>query len=431
MKIGSIIMQSTRSIWHNKGRSALTILGIVIGIAAVITLVALGNGLQKTVQSRVSTLGIKRITISSVDPNKQTAQRQKGRRGEGGFIFQQSNTETLSDADYNTIKNNPEIAQASPEVSTQLAVATQANAAQATQYRVFGIDSKYLSLKSWAMQTGSFISDAQVAGSNNVAVIGSTTASDLFPNEKTVVGQTIYIKDAPYTVIGVITQPDTNTQGMFRGGDPSENIYIGYKSWLALNGKDKMSSVIADAKSENTVDETAASIKNAILAAHKVSADKADVSTTTSKDLMSTMSSIMGGFTATLTGIAAISLVVGGIGIMNIMLVTVTERTREIGLRRAVGAKTAHILFQFLIESVILTVSGGIIGLGLGMVLSNYSSRFLSFAPGARDGAVQAVVDLPTVILAIAISVAVGVVFGLFPAIKASRKDPAEALRYE
>lgn len=437
MKITTLVAQSFNSIWSNKGRSSLTILGIVIGIAAVISLVALGNGLQSNVTNRLSNLDAKRITIRSQDPERQTAQRQRTTQGRGGaeirggFTFGGGNTETLTEADYQLVLKTANITAASPEMSTEADVTKTADADTATAYNLTGIDSSYLSLQELSMKSGSFLTSDQVKNSDAVVVLGQTVADELF-GENDPINQKLYIKEKEFTVIGVLNA----TENASTFNNPADGIFTGYKTWLSVNGKEKFSSIIADASSEETVAAAADAAKATLLANHSITDEtKADVATSTSKDLLSTISDVTGSFTTTLAGIAAISLLVGGIGIMNIMLVTVTERTREIGLRRAIGAKTKHILLQFLTESLLLTLLGGAIGLGLGMIFSQYAGQIINFGPGVRGpGAaetVQAIVDLKTIIMAIGISAGIGIVFGLFPAIKASKLDPIEALRYE
>ncbi len=440
MKITRVLGQSFRSIWNNKIRSSLTILGIVIGIAAVISLVGLGNGLQSSVTDRIGGLGITKITLRSQDPERETAERQpSGGPGPGGgdggemrFNFGGGDTETLTEEDYATVQETDDIVESSPEMSAQVDVTETADAdtATATAFQLYGVDMSYAKIQEYELKSGSFITEAQVKDKESVVVIGEQAATDLFETDD-VVGKEIYIKDKAFTIVGVMKTPEDAAPF----NNPADNIYTGYKKWLDVQDKEAFSAIVANASSEDTVQTAAESAESQILENHEITDEaKADVGVSTSQDLLETASSVTGSFTSALAGIAGISLVVGGIGIMNIMLVTVTERTREIGLRRAVGAKTRHILVQFLIESMLLTLIGGAIGLLAGILISQQLGSLLSFMPGgggAGSQSVQAVVDVQTMILAVGISAAIGIIFGLFPAIKASRLDPVEALRYE
>lgn len=440
MKLSAILGQSLRSIWNNKVRSGLTILGIVIGIAAVIALVGIGKGLQSNVTQRLSGLGTTRITVRSQDPNRPTAQRQGAGGppgggaggGRGGFNFGAATTETLTEADYTAIRNISDIAAASPDSNAQVDVAKTADATTATAYQLYGVDVDFQKIQKLELAQGSFLTATQVNNNEPVAAIGQSAAQEIFGDSNAAVGQKLYIKGQEFNVVGVIKEPTDATPF----NNPAQNIYTGYKTWLQVNGKTEFASLVADAKSESAVDNAATAIKQVLMVSHGIAdANKLDVGISTSKDLLATASNVATSFTSTLTGIAAISLLVGGIGIMNIMLVTVTERTREIGLRRAVGAKTRHILIQFIIEAVLLTLIGGVLGLLLGVVFGQNIGSLINFGPrqmgGGAGTSVKAVVDVSTVVLAVAISAAIGILFGLFPALKAASLDPVEALRYE
>lgn len=454
MKITALIKQSLKSISSNKVRSSLTILGIVIGIAAVISLVGLGKGLQSNVQNSISSLGTTDITIQSQDPERQTSQREPGGGGgmpgggggmRGGFNFGGGNTASITVDEYTFIKNHNDITLASPSESTQVAVTKSEDSDMASQYQLYGVDTDYFELNDLEITDGAMLTQAQIDNGDKVVLIGKDAAEELFTDESAV-GKTILFDETEYTIVGVVGQKESEDEqsgqpGGMRGGPGgvgrvTSSFVTGYKTWLTQTDGEKLSSVSARAKNEDVVEEVASAIETKLFENRDVTdADKADVAVTTSEDLLSTVSSVATSFTSTLTGIAAISLLVGGIGIMNIMLVTVTERTREIGLRRALGAKSQHIVYQFLLEALLLTLIGGLVGVGIGIAFGSNVTSLISTGFGGRMGTggqnTQVVIDLSTILLAVGISMGIGILFGLFPALKAAKLDPVEALRYE
>lgn len=483
MKFGSTVAQSFRSIFGNPVRSGLTVLGIVIGIAAVIAMVGLGKGLQQSVAGSLSSLNAKQITVNSQDPTRPVSERSggfgggagggdgggppaaaaggggaggasaapsasassstgasgqgsSGNSGAGGGRFNfAATTPTVTAADVAAIAALPGVAAVSPNASKQLDVTTTANATTAAGYDVFGVGSSYAQIRNLTMASGTWLTQEQVSSAAAVAVLGSQAASTLFPNGDAV-GKQVYIANTPTTVVGVLAATaSTAGPGPDPRNNPDQNVYTGYLYWSKLTGTTTYSGALVDATSEDQVASVATAITTTLNANHRIAAGaNSDTRVTTAADILAARTRITGSFTTALTGIAAVSLLVGGIGIMNIMLVTVTERTREIGLRRAVGAKGRNILAQFLSESVILTLIGGVLGLGLGWLLGRAAGSLLTGVPGTggpRGQTVQAVMDPQVALLAVGVAVAVGIIFGLFPAIRAARLDPAGALRYE
>jgi putative ABC transport system permease protein len=282
---------------------------------------------------------------------------------------------------------------------------------------IVGTNVAYSSINDLTIASGRLLNQADINQSSKIVVLGSTLASDVYPSTSPI-GQTIVIGNDTYTVVGVLAKKDESAFS-----NPNVNGYIPYTSAMGTFSTSTFNTVTVQAVDENAVSAEKIDITNTLLANHKITDAKlADFSVLTSADLLSTVGNITGILTSLLAGIAAISLVVGGIGIMNIMLVSVTERTREIGLRKAVGAKTSDILLQFIVEAVVLTLAGGILGIGLGYLLGGLASKVLSITP---------VVTPRAILLAVGVSSIIGLVFGIYPAAKAARLNPIDALRYE
>ncbi len=390
----------------NKLRTSLAILGIVIGIAAVVALIALGQGAQTSVTDRIASTGSNLLTITSGQSN------QRGIQGGSGS----ANTLTLEDAQ--AIATNlslTTVAAVSAEVSQSYQITQGRNN---TNSRITGVLPDYRTTSNLTIASGSFITDKQVAGLEKVAVLGSTVADDLFGTGNAV-GQTVQIKRIPFRVIGV-----TATKGGGGFGSPDDSVFVPVTTaQKLLVGTDYVNTISITATNADVMTQTMDSVGYFLLRRHKLSTpQEADFSIRSQADLLSAITATTSTFTNLLSGIAAISLLVGGIGIMNIMLVTITERTREIGIRKAIGAKKKDILLQFLLESVVLTLSGGAIGVILGLSISTLAGRLLNIPP-----ALSAYGPL----LAFGVSSAIGIIFGYYPARRAAQLQPIVALRHE
>lgn len=401
------------SIFAHKLRSALTMLGIVIGVAAVLSTVGIGQGASAQITEQIASQGTNLLTIN---PGATTT---GGVRTTGS-----ASTLTVGDADALADKTfHPDLAAiaASYTGNTQLV-----NGSANTSGQVVGTTTAYMTIRNLEIETGEFLSDDDVLELNHVVVLGSNVSEDLFGQESAV-GQTVRISNEPFTVIGVLTESGGSG---FNSPDDQSFVPLGVAQGRLFNapryrGEYTVSNISVAATNETRVDAAMLQIEQTLRLRHRLAAGvENDFNIFNQASLLEALSSVTDTITLLLGGIGAVSLVVGGIGIMNIMLVTVTERTKEIGLRKALGAHDNDILFQFLVEALVLTVIGGFIGIGLSFGIAG----LVSLAPNSTF---RLVIPVSAIILALSVSAGSGLIFGLYPAMRATRLDPIDALRYE
>lgn len=407
MDYGALFLESLGTLKLNKMRTFLAILGIVIGIGSVIALLSLGQATQAMISSQIESLGANLLTVNPGASNQGAV---RGAAGSRTTLTLEDATAIAASSEITTI------AKVSPEFSRRTQVTT---AGSNTNTQIVGATASYADVHKVTIATGTFISDRDVAEMTKVAVVGPQVVTDLFGAGSTPVGQTMRISGKTFTIIGI-----TESKGGTGFLNQDDIIYVPLTTaQKQLFGDDYLSSIALEAKSADVMTAAQNEVGYFLLTRHKISdPTQADFSIFSQQDILNTATSTTGTFTALLSGIAAISLLVGGIGIMNIMLVTVTERTREIGLRKALGAKKRIIIAQFLIESIILTFTGGVIGILFGLIASYSIARLIN---------ALFIVSPSSMLLAFVVSAGIGILFGWYPAKKASDLQPIEALRYE
>lgn len=406
MNITNLFKIAVRALANNKLRGFLTMLGIIIGVASVITMLAIGQGSKKSIQAEISEMGSNMIMI------------QPGGDMRGGVRQSAEDMETLKLKDYEDIRNETRyVSLVSASVNSSGQVIYGANNAPTT---VYGISPDYMDIRRYKVEDGDMFTEQDVATAAKVCLIGKTVVDNLFPGGENPVGKVIRFQKLPFKVVGVLESKGYNTMGM----DQDDLILAPYttvqKRVLAITHLQGITcSALKEEYTEQAVDE----ITEILRRNHKLKADEEDDFTVRSQQELSTMlTNTTDMLTVLLAAVAGISLLVGGIGIMNIMYVSVTERTREIGLRMSIGAKGIDILAQFLIESILISVTGGLIGVLFGVgaaVLVNYVAHFPIY------------IQPWSVILSFAVCTVTGVFFGWYPAKKAADLDPIEAIRYE
>ena len=405
MEIFATIRVALRAIMRNKLRSLLTVLGVVIGVCAVITMVNIGSGAQVAIETAISGLGTNMIIIFP------------GRMTKGGMRTGFGTVTSLVDSDAQAVSDEcPAVQLVTPVVTTAAQVVFQ-NQNWGTS--IMGTNPDFQRIKNWPLARGEFFTMQDVKAASKVCVLGKTVSEKLFGIQNPV-GQIIRVKRIPFRVIGLLTEKGQTTFGQ----DQDDTVVVPYTTaQKRLMGITYLSMIMASAVSNERIPDAQEQIGTLLRQRHHIpKGDDDDFTVRNLADLTSTFNMITGILTLLLGSIASISLVVGGIGIMNIMLVSVTERTREIGIRMSVGAKPADILLQFLLEAVLLSLIGGAVGIILGIGLTAVIAYFAEWPTP---------ISLFAIIVSSLFAAAVGIFFGLYPARKASRMNPIEALRYE
>lgn len=406
MNLFNLLKIALRALNANKFRGFLTMLGIIIGVASVITMLAIGQGSKQSIRSQISEMGSNMLMIHP------------GSMRMGGVRQDASSMQSLKMADFNAIRDKGQyISAISPSVSSSGQAVYGANNAPTT---VYGVNDDYMDIRKYKVQDGSMFTDYDIKTYSKVCVVGKTVIDNLFPNGEDPLGKYIRFKKTPFKIIGVLESKGYNSMGM----DQDDLIIAPYttvqKRVLAIN---YLQGIYASAVSEEQSQQAVEEIENILRFNHNIKdgADN-DFEVRSQEELSSMLTSTTDLMTVLLSCIAGISLLVGGIGIMNIMYVSVTERTREIGLRMSIGAKGKDILMQFLIEAVILSFAGGIIGVVVG-VFATYMVRVVAGWP--------ILIQVWSVFLSFAVCSVTGIFFGWYPAKKAAGLDPIEAIRYE
>jgi putative ABC transport system permease protein len=393
-----------KALGRNKLRTALTMLGMIIGVAAVIAMVALGTGAQVMIEEQIKTQGTNLITVMAGSANMGGV-----RTGAGG-------NSRLVPEDAQRLRDLPEIEYVAESISTRLQVIY---GAQNWNTSAEGTNVDLPLIRAWPLKYGSFFTDEDVKAAAKVVVLGTNVSNTLFGENVDPTDAQIRVRNQVFRVLGVMSSKGTGSAGI----NMDDQIFIPYTTVMKkLTGQQFIHRIFAQAKSADELDAAAASVTATMRTAHGTTGGDDDFMVRTAEDIVALASANTSTMTSLLAGIAGVSLVVGGIGIMNIMLVSVTERTREIGLRLAIGARGFDVLLQFLIEAVVISIVGGAAGIGIGYGIATFLNDYQQMA---------AIVPVNAVVTAVAFSAAVGIFFGFYPARKAAGLDPIEALRFE
>ncbi len=390
---------------RNKMRTALTMLGMIIGVGAVITMVALGNGAQVSIEQQIQSAGTNVIMVNA------------GNFSAGGVRQGQGMSNALTPEDADAIREVPGVQYAAEGVFTGAQIVA-GNQNWFTMVQGTNVDMPYI--KSWPIEEGQFFTPSDVTSAAKVAVIGTTVRDMLFPDGTDPIGQIIRVRNQPFKIVGLLTSKGQTGVGQ----DQDDVIYVPFTTvQKKLRGITFIQNITVSAFSADNIRQTADAIAAVLRVRHKIQpGDSDDFMVRTLEDIAAVRTETTRTMTALLASIAGVSLLVGGIGIMNIMLVSVTERTREIGLRLAIGARGSDVLMQFLVEAVVISLLGGSVGIGLGYGLSQSLTQFLQW---------PTYVSAQAVLVAFGFAAGIGIFFGFYPARKASGLDPIEALRYE
>lgn len=405
MKFSDLFQKTWHALSADKVRSGLTVLGIVIGIASVIAMIAIGQSASATIQSSIQGLGSNLLTIipGVLQP------------GRGIISSGRGAATTLKNEDADVVRQVSGVAAISPELQRRFQIVSPAG--NNTNSTVIGVVPDYALVRNVTATNGSFITDGQVRSLSRVAALGPTAAHDLFGDDDPI-GKTIRISKINFKVIGVLQAKGSS--GFF---NPDDTVFVPLSTMQKiLAGADYLSTIAVSVATKELMAQTQDDATAALAARHRVDPASPDFSIVSQADILGTLTQVTTTFTIFLASIAGISLLVGGIGIMNMMLTTVTERTREIGLRKAIGAKKRDISMQFLAEAMALTFLGGIIGVALGWSISFAVSQIAGIATS---------VSFASVALAFGVSAAIGIIFGWYPARRAAALNPIDALRYE
>ena len=412
MNYQNLFKIAIRAIAANKMRSFLTALGIIIGIASVITMLAIGQGSKASIKANIAEMGSNMIMIHP------------GADMRGGVRQDASSMETLKQTDYQAIKDECNyISAISPTVSSN---GQWINGNNNTQSSIYGVNQDYLTIRQLKIADGEMFTDTDIKAAAKVCILGQTVVDYLFPDGSDPIGRVVRFNSIPFRVIGVLQKKGYNSMGM----DQDDLVLVPYTTVMKrILAQTYLSEIVCSAITEEASEPAQDQISQILRRTHKLKdatetteGDEDDFNIRSQEEISSMMNSTMSTITILLGSVAGISLIVGGIGIMNIMYVSVTERTREIGLRMSVGARGVDILNQFLIEAILLSVTGGIIGVILGVSISVSLQQFLHVATQIEPW---------SIIMSFAVCTFTGVFFGWYPAKKAARLDPIEAIRYE